>query len=258
MSSRPLIGTSWKMNLTSTEAAGYLRTLASMVDGLDDREIFVLPPFTSIWVAQRELAGTSIGWGAQDVHAEDAGAHTGDVSAPMLIDLGCRYVEIGHSERRRAHAESDARIAAKVRTALRHGLTPILCVGESRRFARAVAQSMVIRQLARSLAGVRGRRLDRVVVAYEPVWAIGAGAHTAPLEHIETMQAAIRRWLLRHGGRDPRIIYGGSIDSSNAASILALPNIDGLFVGRAALDARTFGSIAGSPIAKRSGAKEVA
>jgi triosephosphate isomerase len=248
MTYRPLIGTSWKMNLTATEATTYLRELVPMIHGLDDRDIFVLPPFTAIWVAQRELAETSIGWGAQDVHEKEAGAHTGDVSAAMLVDLGCRYVEIGHSERRRAHGESDSRIAAKVRTALRHDLTPILCVGEARRFKLQVARSTVIRQLSRSLADVARADLDRVVVAYEPVWAIGVGARAAPLAHTAAMQAAIGAWLSANGARNPRVIYGGSIDTSNAASILALSEVNGLFVGRAALDPEAFASIARTPI----------
>ena len=245
---RPLIGTSWKMNLTATEATTYLRDLVPRVDGLVDRDIFVLPPFTAIWVARQELTGTSIGWGAQDVHEEEAGAHTGDISAAMLVDLGCRYVEIGHSERRRGHGESNGRIAAKVRTALRHDLTPILCVGEARRFTLRVARSTVIRQLSGSLAGVARSDLDRVVVAYEPVWAIGVGARAAPLGHTAAMHAAIRTWLAAQGARAPRVIYGGSIDPSNAASTLALAEVDGLFVGRAALDPVAFGSIARTPI----------
>jgi triosephosphate isomerase (TIM) len=252
MTRRPLIGTSWKMNLTAAEATTYLRELVPMVDGLDDRDIFVLPPFTAISVARQELEGTSIGWGAQDVHEEEAGAHTGDISAAMLVDLGCRYVEIGHSERRRGHAESDARVAAKVRTALRHELTPILCVGETQRFTLRVARSTVIRQLSRSLAGVARADLDRVVVAYEPVWAIGVGARAAPLDHTAAMHAAIGAWLSAHGARTPRVIYGGSIDTSNAASILALEEVDGLFVGRAALDAEAFGTIARTPIQEKS------
>ena len=248
MTGRPLIGTSWKMNLTATEATTYLRELVPMVNGLDDRDIFVLPPFTAIWVARQELTGTSIGWGAQDVHEEEGGAHTGDISAAMLVDLGCRYVEVGHSERRRGHGESDARVAAKVRTALRHDLTPILCVGEARQFALRVARSNVIRQLSRSLAGVAKADLERVVVAYEPVWAIGVGARAAPLGRIAAIQAAIGAWLSAHGARTQRVIYGGSINTSNAASILALPEVDGLFVGRAALDPEAFGSIARTPI----------
>jgi triosephosphate isomerase len=241
---RALVGTSWKMNLTSTEARAYLRDLVPLVEDLVDRDLFVLPPFTSIWVARDELSGTRIAWGGQDMHEDRAGAHTGDVSAAMLVDLGCRYVEIGHSERRRGHAESDARIAAKVRAALRAGLVPILCIGESARFALPVARSAAVRQLARSLAGLRRDELDRVVVAYEPVWAIGEGARAAPLEHVAALHSAISAWLRKSGSRHPTVIYGGSVDASNAACVLGLPDVDGLFVGRAALDPATFASIA--------------
>jgi triosephosphate isomerase len=244
MSARPLIGTSWKMNLTSTDARAYLRDLVRRVADVHDRDLFVLPPFTSIWVAREELSGTAIAWGAQDVHEDSAGAHTGDISAAMLVDLGCRYVEIGHSERRRGHAESDARMAGKVGAALRAGLTPILCVGESARFGLPVARSAVVRQLARSLTGVAPRDLDRVVVAYEPVWAIGEGATAAPLEHVSSVHSAISASLRRAGAQRPRVIYGGSVDLSNAACLLGLPSVDGLFVGRAALDPVTFASIA--------------
>src|SRR5258707_4865728 len=118
------------MNLTSSEAATYFEELLPMVSSLTSCELFVLPPFTSIWVARDRLRGSNVAWGAQDVHPEDAGAHTGDVSAPMLEDLGCAYVEVGHSERRRDHGETDELVALKVRQVLRHRMTPIMCVGE--------------------------------------------------------------------------------------------------------------------------------
>src|SRR3990170_7554934 len=117
------------MNLTSSDAAGYLGTLRSLLDELDAVDLFVLPPFTAIWVAREQLAGTGIRWGAQDVHPDDAGAHTGDVSAPMLADLGCTIVEVGHSERRRDHGETDALVARKVAAAQRWGMTALVCVG---------------------------------------------------------------------------------------------------------------------------------
>jgi triosephosphate isomerase len=241
---RPLIGTSWKMNLTSTDASRYLRTLAPLVEGLDDRDIFVLPPFTSIWVARSELHGTRLAWGAQDVHEDDAGAHTGDVSAPMLADLGCRFVEIGHSERRRAHGESDRRIGTKVRAALRWDMTPILCVGEPRRLATGIGRALVTRQLVRSLGDFIPRDLDRIVVAYEPVWAIGTGAEAAPVDHVNAMHQSIRRWLIDRGARVARVIYGGSVDQGNASVIMGTAGVDGLFVGRAALDPVVFAAIA--------------
>ena len=251
MSGNTVVGTSWKMNLTSNDARAYLSDLVPLLADATDREIFVLPPFTSIWVAREVLAGTPIGWGAQDVHEAGAGAHTGDISAAMLVDIGCRYVEIGHSERRRGHGEIDQRIAAKVRAALQAGLTPILCVGESSRFASHVARSAVVRQLGRSLAGVRGPDLDRVIVAYEPVWAIGEGASAAPLDHVAGVHAAIAASLRRMGAGRPRVVYGGSVDTSNAGCLLDLPEVDGLFVGRAALDPRTFSTIAQTPLERR-------
>src|SRR6187401_20157 len=128
--SRPLIGTSWKMNLSPSEAGAWFAQAVPTLSKLDDRDLFVLPPFTAIHVARDALCRTAIAWGAQDVHPDDAGAHTGDVSAAMLADLGCRFVEVGHSERRRDHRETDALIAAKVDAIRRHGMTPLLCVGE--------------------------------------------------------------------------------------------------------------------------------
>ena len=232
------------MNLTSTDASRYFRTLAPLVEGLDDRDIFVLPPFTSIWVARSELGDTRLAWGAQDVHEAEAGAHTGDISAPMLADLGCRFVEIGHSERRRAHGETDRRIGAKVRAALRWELTPIVCVGEPRRLSLRVSKALVTRQLVRSLGGLPPVDLDRVVVAYEPVWAIGVGAEAAPLDHLGAMHQSIQEWLTGAGARSARVIYGGSVDQANAAAIMGATAVDGLFVGRAALDPVVFAAIA--------------
>jgi len=240
----PLIGTSWKMNLTSSEAEAWLRSFVPLVHGFVGRELFVLPPFPAIWVARRELADTAVAWGAQDVHPEDRGAHTGDVSAEMLADLGCTFVEMGHSERRSAHGETDALVGAKVGTALRWGLTPIVCIGEPRRVSLLAARSACGRRLAGALGGLSGPELDRIVVAYEPAWAIGAGSTAAPIEHIGAMHASIRRWLAAHGSTASRIIYGGSIDTGNAGAILATMGVDGLFVGRAALDPRAFAEIA--------------
>jgi len=241
---RPLIGTSWKMNLTSSEAEAWLAAALPLVCDLDDRDLFVLPSFPALWVARRELAGTRVAWGAQDVHPDDRGAHTGDVSAAMLADLGCTYVEIGHSERRYGYGETDALVAAKVAAALRWGLTPILCVGERELWGIATATSAVLRHVKGSIGNLSPADLDRIVVAYEPHWAIGIGAHAAPLDHIAAIHDAIRRWLGAGGAGVTRVIYGGSIDADNARGILGTPGVDGLFVGRAALDPRIFAAIA--------------
>jgi triosephosphate isomerase len=199
-------------------------------------------------VARRELAATRIAWGAQDVHPEEGGAHTGDVSAAMLADLGRTYAAVGRSERRYAHLETDALIGAKIRAALHWGLTPILCVGERELWGIATAAGAVIRHLKRSLRDLSAEDLDRIVVAYEPHWAIGVGAHAAPLDHIEAIHAAIRQWLRSRGATVMRVIYGGSIDAGNAEAVLGTPGVAGLFVGRAALDPLAFVSIARSAL----------
>jgi triosephosphate isomerase len=245
---RPLIGTSWKMNLTSTQAEAWLRAVVPQLADVRDRDLFVLPAYPALWVARRELAGTGIAWGAQDVHPDDRGAHTGDVSAEMLADLGCTYAEVGHSERRYAHGEGDALVAAKVAAALRWGLTPIVCVGERELWPLPTAWAAISRHLKRSLRGLDGAALDRLVVAYEPHWAIGVGARAAPLDHIEAIIGEIHRWLGARGGSATRVVYGGSIDAGNAARIVATPGVDGLFVGRAALDPDAFAAIARVPV----------
>ena len=236
---RPLIGTSLKMNLTSSEAATYFDELRPMVAMLTRCELFVLPPFTSIWVARDRLRGSNVSWGAQDVHAEDSGAHTGDVSAPMLADLECSFVEVGHSERRRDHGETDENVALKVRQILRHEMTPIMCVGELETGTPASALDHVIGQVRAGLSLLPMADRGRVVIAYEPVWAIGEGASAADPEHI----GAVHRGLHELGAR---VIYGGSVDPSTAGPILAQGGVDGLFVGRAALDPKRFAAIVAS------------
>ena len=236
------------MNLTSTQAERWLRAFVPQVADVRDRDLFVLPAFPALWVARRELAGTAIAWGAQDLHPDDRGAHTGDVSGEMLADLGCTYAEMGHSERRYAYGEGDALVAAKVAAALRWGLTPVMCVGERELWPLPTAWSAVSRHLKRSLRGLDGPALDRIVVAYEPHWAIGVGAQAAPLDQIEAIIARIHRWLAARGATSTRVLYGGSIDASNAARIISTPGVDGLFVGRAALDPDVVAAIARVPV----------
>lgn len=239
-----LIGTSSKMNLTSTEAATYLDVLRPLLADVVDREMFVLLPFTSTWVARDRLAGTRIRWGAQDVHPEDAGAHTGDVSAPMLADLGCTYVEVGHHERRRDHGETDELVAAKVAAVQRWGMTAIVCVGEVERGSF----DEVAPALDRQLRLLRGCDPNRLVVAYEPAWAIGVGAVPAVPKWVGQAHAAIRDLLAGSAAQDASslpipVIYGGSVAPNGAGPLLAEPGVDGLFIGRAALDPRAFAAI---------------
>jgi triosephosphate isomerase len=246
---RALIGTSWKMNLTPSEAIGWFRTVVPATASAVDRQLFVLPPFPALLAARAELTGSHIRWGAQDIHEADQGAHTGDVSGAMLADLGCTIAEIGHSERRRDHGETDERIGAKVAAALRWDLTPLVCVGEPRHTDRESAGRHVVRQLSGAFERLSSAELDRVVVAFEPVWAIGVGAAAAGVDHISAMHERIGTWLRDHGASDPRVIYGGSVDGANAPEILAAPGVDGLFIGRAALDPTVFTEIAFLPLA---------
>ncbi len=233
------------MNLTSSEAAAYFDALRPAVADVEDRTLFVIPPFTALWVARERLAGSNIAWGAQDVHPEDSGAHTGDVSAPMLADLGCTYVEVGHHERRRDHGETDELVAAKVAAVQRWHMTPIVCVGEQRRL-RAPA---VVETLEAQLGAVRGADPRRLVIAYEPSWAIGVGAESAPATWITEVHAAIRAILVRSmaDGDSVPIIYGGSVNLDAAGALLGTEGVDGLFVGRMALDAAVFAAIAREP-----------
>jgi triosephosphate isomerase len=237
-----LIGTSSKMNLTSTEAMAYLDALRPMLEDLPERDLFVLVPFTSIWVARDRLTGSNVRWGAQDVHPDDAGAHTGDVSAPMLADLGCTYVEVGHHERRRDHGETDELVAAKVEAVQRWGMTAIVCVGEEQR----APLDQVVEALDRQLRPLMASDVRRMVIAYEPAWAIGVGAQAAPADWVGRVHTTIRARLVsaRPDAGTVPIIYGGSVDPASASALLQQPCVDGLFVGRQALDPRVFAAIA--------------
>jgi triosephosphate isomerase len=237
-----MIGTSSKMNLTSTAAAGYLDALRPLVRDIVDRELFVLLPFTSIWVARDRLANSNVRWGAQDVHPEDAGAHTGDVSAPMLADLGCTYVEVGHHERRRDHGETNELVAAKVMATQRSGMIAILCVGEATRAPLDAVAETIDAQVNSAATWDPGK----LVIAYEPAWAIGVGAHSAAPDWVRAVHEVIRLALTRSnpGAAATPIIYGGSVAPDSAGRLLGQPGVDGLFVGRMALDPEVFATIA--------------
>ena len=259
MSARRLIGTSWKMHLTSSQAEAWFEAVLPRVAGLPGRDLFVLPPFTSIWVARARLQGSAIAWGAQDVHPEDDGAHTGDVAAPMLADLGCQYVEIGHSERRLEHGETPELIAHKAAAALRWGMRPLLCVGEPAPGRSEAVLTLLQHDLERCLADVRAADRGRVVVAYEPVWAIGEGARAATPEHVERSHQALHAWLEDwSGGAGIPVIYGGSVGPAEAERLLERPAVDGLFVGRHALDPEEFTRIAWAGVPRPAARAEAA
>ncbi|SDX43071.1 triosephosphate isomerase [Geodermatophilus africanus] len=254
---RPLIAGNWKMHLTHLEAIGLVQKLVFSLKEpeLEAAEVVVLPPFTALRSVQTLVAGDKleVGYGAQDLSVQDSGAYTGEVSGAMLAALACRYVVIGHSERRALHAEDDAVVAGKVQAALRHGLVPILCVGEGlevRRAGEHVAHCTT--QLDAALEGLTAEQLTApgegtgIVIAYEPVWAIGTGEVATPEDAQEVCGALRSRLAERFGGETAgivRILYGGSVKAANTAGILAGPDVDGALVGGASLDADEFAQI---------------
>jgi triosephosphate isomerase len=248
---RPLIAGNWKMHMTHLEAIGLVQKVVFSLKEkeLDAAEVVVLPPFTALRSVQTLVAGDklAIGYGAQDLSAHDSGAYTGEISGAMLAALACTYVVVGHSERRALHAEDDAVVASKVQAALRHGLVPILCVGEGldvRREGRHVPHTVA--QLDAALDGLSAETVAGVVIAYEPVWAIGTGEVATP-DDAQEVCAAIRARLAERFGTETaervRILYGGSVKAANTAGILAGPDIDGALVGGASLDADEFAQI---------------
>jgi triosephosphate isomerase len=245
---RRLIVGNWKMHKTAAEAAEVVRRLLALAPPANGAEAVLAPPFTALDAVARTLAGSPrFALGAQDVHWEDQGPFTGEVSAPMLAAAGCRYVIVGHSERRQQFGERDDAINKKIRAALRHGLTPILCVGElsSDRDAGRT-DAVVSAQLSGGLAGIAAHELSRVVLAYEPVWAIGTG-RAATAEQAAAVHRTLRRTLEAgwdRGASDGiRILYGGSVTPNNIAELAAVPEIDGALVGGACLDPESFATI---------------
>jgi triosephosphate isomerase (TIM) len=248
VSRKPLIAGNWKMHNTHFEAIALTQKLAFALTAkdFDATDVAVLPPFTALRSVQTLVEGDRLrlGYGAQDISPHDDGAYTGDVSGRMLAKLGGRYVLAGHSERRRYHGEDDALINAKVKAALRYGITPVLCVGETLEVRQAGnALSHNLGQLDGGLAGIPGEQTAGLVIAYEPVWAIGTGEVATP-EDAQEMCAGIRgRLSAVHGdvvAAGVRILYGGSVKSGNMAAIMAQPDIDGGLVGGASLDAGEF------------------
>jgi triosephosphate isomerase len=244
----PLMAGNWKMNNTHLEAIALVQKLAFTLTGkdFDATEVVVLPPFTALRSVQTLISGDKlrIRYGAQDISAHDQGAYTGEVSGPMLAKLGCSYVLAGHSERRQYHGEDDATVNAKVKAALRAGITPILCVGEDLAVRQAGNHlAHILAQLDGALSGIGGQRLGGLVVAYEPVWAIGTGEVARPEDAQEACHAIRERVSAVHGhdvALNMRILYGGSVKADNIAAIMAQPAIDGALVGGASLDAGEF------------------
>ncbi|WP_433500956.1 triose-phosphate isomerase [Sphaerimonospora sp. CA-214678] len=248
MARKPLIAGNWKMNLNHLEAINLVQKLAfSLTDrDYDAVDVAVLPPFTDLRSVQTLVDGDRlrIVYGAQDVSRYDSGAYTGEISGAMLAKLGCTFTLVGHSERRQYHAEDDALCNAKVKAAYRHSLTPILCVGEGlpvRQEGRHVEHTLA--QLAGALDGVPAEQARSIVVAYEPVWAIGTGEVATPADAQEVCGAIRTRLADLYGGEvagEVRVLYGGSVKGDNIAGIMAQPDIDGALVGGASLDQGDF------------------
>jgi triosephosphate isomerase len=242
MQRRRLIAGNWKMNGLRADGLALARGLAERAAAAPPAaELLVCPPATLIAPVAEAVRGGPVALGGQDCHPEPSGAHTGDIAAEMLADLGCRYVIVGHSERRANHGESDILVRRKAEAALRAGLAPIICVGETETERMRGEQARIVeRQLEGSLP--EGAGPENAVIAYEPVWAIGTG-RTATTQDVAEMHAHIRA-LLGGKGSGMRILYGGSVKGSNAADLLALEDVDGALVGGASLKLEEFWAIA--------------
>jgi triosephosphate isomerase (TIM) len=242
---RPVLAGNWKMYKLQSEA---VKLASALSDGLGNalatRDVVVAPPFTALGVVAEALRGSGIGLAAQNLHFEKEGAFTGEVSAPMLKDAGCSHVIIGHSERRQYFGETDEGVARKAAAALASGLTPIVCVGESLAEREANRTMDVVgRQVDGSLKGLAADAVDEILVAYEPVWAIGTGKVATP-EQAQEVHALIRGKIAASHGKKTadglRILYGGSVKPDNIASLMAQADVDGALVGGASLTAESF------------------
>lgn len=250
MSRMPLMAGNWKMNLNHIEAIALVQKLSYTFNEEDyaNLDIAVLPPFTDIRSVQTLVDGDKLQllYGAQDVSAQDKGAFTGEVSGPMLAKLGCTFAVVGHSERRQYHGETDEVVNAKTKAAIRNELTPIVCVGEGLEIRKAGDHvTYTLAQVDGALAGLSGTQVENLVIAYEPVWAIGTGEVATPEDAQEVCGAIRARIKEVHGSAADkvRILYGGSMKADNVAAIMASPDVDGGLVGGASLDPDEFVSV---------------
>jgi len=245
---RPLIAGNWKMYHTSAEAADFVRQFVPMVSAVEDRDIMIAPAFPALEIVARGIQGSRVALGAQNVFWETEGAYTGEVSAKMLAAAGCRYVIIGHSERRQYFGETDATINRKLRATLKAGLIPVMCIGETEKERDAEKTFSVLdNQLKKGLESFVAEELGSLVIAYEPVWAIGTGK-TASSAQAQEAHHFIRSVVAALFGSDLstalRILYGGSVKPENITELMAMADIDGALVGGASLKPDSFGRIA--------------
>lgn len=243
---KPIIAGNWKMNKTPEEAAELVRELVPLVADAE-AEVVVCPPFVCLDAVRKEAAGSNIKLGAQNVHFEKNGAYTGEISADMLLAMGVEYVIIGHSERRQYFGETDCTVNKRAKAALAAGLKPIICVGESlEEREKGVTNELVGMQTKLALQGIPAEEIDKVVIAYEPIWAIGTGKTATAAEANETI-GAIRKAIAQVYGEEVaskvRIQYGGSMNPKNASELMAQSEIDGGLIGGASLKAEDFSKV---------------
>jgi triosephosphate isomerase len=239
-----LIAGNWKMYKTVAEAVKYVADLRAMVTDVADVEIVVSPPFTALHAAAQAARGSHIGVAAQNLHWEREGAFTGEIGASMIAEAGASHVIIGHSERRTLFGETDATVNRKLAAAMAARLTPIVCVGETLdQRDRNETFGVLDRQIKDGLDGVTAGQLVQVVVAYEPVWAIGTGRNATPAQAAEAhghIRRRLQQWFGAEAAEQTRVIYGGSVKPDNIATLVGQPDVDGALVGGASLDPRAF------------------
>jgi triosephosphate isomerase len=238
-----LVVGNWKMNGGLAVNARLLDHLVSGWHPIAGRSLAVCVPYPYLGQAQATLSGSPIAWGAQDVSAHAPGAYTGEVAAAMLVEFGCRYALVGHSERRQLHGETDAEVAAKAKAAQGAGITPIVCVGETLAERDAGATNAVVLRQLGAVVEALGGGMANIVLAYEPVWAIGTGRTASPVE-AQDVHATLRSALAAANAANVTVLYGGSVKASNAAALFAQPDVDGGLVGGASLFAEEFLAIA--------------
>lgn len=243
---KPIVMGNWKLHGNSEMLLSWCTAFVGQALPLDEMDIAIFPPALLAYLAIQQLAGTQISVGVQDISSQSFGAYTGEISAQMAIDIGCDYALIGHSERRQWHGETDALVCEKLKQALEAAIRPVLCVGESLEERESgLAFAVLERQLKGALKGVEFTELDSLIIAYEPVWAIGTGKTASP-EQAEEVHAFIRHLLEKMSetlAKNVRIVYGGSVKSGNAKALFSMPNIDGGLVGSASLDPAEFAKI---------------
>lgn len=245
---RFLLGTNWKMHKSLSEALVYAETLIALSHDYPEYELFIIPPHTHLWPLSKKLEHSGIRLGAQNMHWLDQGAYTGEISPLMLTEIGIGLVEIGHSERRQYYNETDDTVNKKTLSALKHGMTPLICIGEAAYDkSKMVSEEVIRRQIKIALNGVGPLEARDIWIAYEPVWAIGEQGIPAEPTYVEQIHAQIRKVLTQLYGLEIAveipILYGGSVHPENAAELAEINNVDGLFIGRSAWDLVKFRSI---------------